>query len=561
MNGPNASVNATFCAALVDQWVLDGLTAAYIAPGSRSTPLALAFADRDDIAVELYHDERSASFAALGHGLITGTPAAVVCTSGTAGAHFYAAVIEADLSAVPLLVCTADRPPELWGRGAPQTINQTELYGSSVREFVQPGPPDQLDRRRWRGVAQQAWASSMGTKPGPVQLNLSFREPLAGVADDLPSSLDPLPTRVSPSPDAAQIADLADRMSGQRGVIIAGRGESAPADVLALATHLGWPVIADHRSGCRIPDHPNVVERYDSLLRHRAFSEPHRPDVILRLGEIVSSKAVSQWLSRCEATVLTGRPQGRHIDPEDIGTISFDEAGVASALVTATETRLPADIAWLQSWRRCDDLAEATIAERLDRESVNEVAIARRVVAETPADGALVVASSMPVRDVEWFGRPRADIEVISNRGANGIDGTIATAAGIARTGRPTVCLIGDVALLHDSTSLAALRHRPLDLTIVVVDNDGGGIFSFLPQHELLSAERYEQLFGTPHGTDLARLAEAHGIPVEPWPGDLAPNRVRMVLAQTNRDANLALHDELHAAVAAALGAAPVIPR
>ena len=167
----------------------------------------------------------------------------------------------------------------------------------------------------------------------------------------------------------------------------------------------------------------------------------------------------------------------------------------------------------------------------------------------------------MPVRDVEWFGRPRTDIDVISNRGANGIDGTIATAAGIARAGRPTVCLIGDVALLHDSTSLAALRHRPLDLTIVVVDNDGGGIFSFLPQHELLSADRYEQLFGTPHGTDLARLAEAHGIPVEPWPGDLAPNGVRMVLAHTNRDANLALHDELHAGVATALGAAPVLPR
>jgi 2-succinyl-5-enolpyruvyl-6-hydroxy-3-cyclohexene-1-carboxylate synthase len=561
VNRPNASENATFCAALVDQWILEGLTAAYIAPGSRSTPLALAFADRDDIAVELYHDERSASFAALGHGLITGTPAAVVCTSGTAGAHFYAAVIEADLSAVPLLVCTADRPPELWGRGAPQTINQTDLYGASVREFVQPGPPDELDRRRWRGVAQQAWASSMGIKPGPVQLNLSFREPLAGVADDLPSPLDPLPTRVRPAADSAQIADLADRMSGQRGVIIAGRGESAPADVLALAAHLGWPVIADHRSGCRTPDHPNVVERYDSLLRHRAFSEPHRPDVILRLGEIVSSKAVSQWLSRCEATVLTGRPQRRHIDPEDIATISFDEAGVAAALIAAIETRLPADTAWLQSWRRCDDLAEATIAERLDRESVNEVAIARRVVAETPAGGALVVASSMPVRDVEWFGQPRADIDVVSNRGANGIDGTIATAAGIARTGRATVCLIGDVALLHDSTSLAALRHRPLDLTIVVVDNDGGGIFSFLPQHELLSADRYEQLFGTPHGTDLARLAEAHGIPVERWPGDLAPSGVRMVLAHTNRDANLALHDELHAAVAAALGAAPVLPR
>ena len=304
-----------------------------------------------------------------------------------------------------------------------------------------------------------------------------------------------------------------------------------------------------------------MVERYDSLLRHRAFSEPHRPDVVLRLGEIVSSKAVSQWLSRCEATVLTSRPQGRHIDPEDISTLSFDEAGVVAALRTAVETRLPADTAWLASWRRCDDVAESVIADRLATEQVNEVAIARRIVAETPEGGALVVASSMPVRDVEWFGRSRSDIAVVSNRGANGIDGTVATAAGIARTGRPTLCLIGDVALLHDSTSLAALRRRPIDLTIVVIDNDGGGIFSFLPQHELLAPERYEQLFGTPHGTDLAALATAHGISVEAWPGDLTPDGVRMVLAHTNRDENLALHDALHAAVATELGTAPIIPR
>ncbi len=561
MNGPNVSVNATFCAALVDQWILEGLTAAYIAPGSRSTPLALAFADRSDIAVELFHDERSAAFAALGHGLITGTPAAVVCTSGTAAAHFHAAVIEAHLSAVPLLVCTADRPPELWGRGAPQTINQTELYGASVREFLQPGPPDELDPRQWRGVAQRAWLAAMGTKPGPVQLNLSFREPLAGIADALPSRLDAVRGATAPEADPALVADLASRMSGRRGVIIVGRCASDPADVLALAEALGWPVLADHRSGCRFPEHPNVIERYDSLLRHPPFAEPHRPEVVLRIGEIVSSKAVSQWLSRGDATVLASRPHGRHIDPEDIASVSFDEAGVIAALRGEMEGRVPADLAWGASWRRCDDIAEAAIVRRLEGEGVNEVAIARQVVAAVPVGGVLVAASSMPVRDVEWFGRARADLTVISNRGANGIDGTVATAAGIARTGTPTVCLIGDVALLHDSTSLAALRHRPIDLTIVVVDNDGGGIFSFLPQHDLLDGERYEQLFGTPHGTDLAALAAAHGIRVESWPGDLTPQGVRMVLAHTNRDENRALHNSLHAQVAAELGVAPILPR
>ncbi|MEM7091624.1 MAG: 2-succinyl-5-enolpyruvyl-6-hydroxy-3-cyclohexene-1-carboxylic-acid synthase [Actinomycetota bacterium] len=548
-----ASINVTFAATLVDQWIREGLEAAFIAPGSRSTPMAIALAERPDLRVEVFHDERSASFAALGHGLASGRPAVVVCTSGTAAAHFHAAVIEASLSAVPLLVCTADRPPELWGRGAPQTIDQTRLYGDVVRDFIEPGPPDDLSMDEWRGVARQAWIGATGLQPGPVHLNLSFREPLAGDLAALPAPLEPLEVSEAAPVDHELIDTLADRVRGRRGVIIAGRGGSESTDVLALADALGWPIIADHRSGCRRPDSTQVLHRYDALLRHVPFADSHQPQVVLRLGEIVSSKAVSQWLSRGSATVLAGRPQGRHIDPEDIADLSFDEDGVVAALVPAIGTGGSVDPSWLQLWVEADRRAEAAIASRLAAAPTNEVGIARAVIAGTPVGGSVVVASSMPVRDVEWFGPPRDDIEVISNRGANGIDGTIATAIGVASTGVPTVCLIGDVAFLHDATSLIALAQRHLDLTIVVVDNDGGGIFSFLPQHALLTTERYEQLFGTPHGTDVLAIASAYGIPVEPWPASLAPSGIRVVVTKSNRAENLRLHDELVAAVASTL--------
>ena len=561
-----ATANATFCATLVDQWVAEGLQAAFIAPGSRSTPLALAFAARDDLAVELFHDERSASFAALGHGWATETPAAIVCTSGTAAAHFYAAVIEADLSAIPILVCTADRPPELWDRGAPQTIDQTDLYGHRVRAFFQPGCPDDTPPADWRPLARSAWNASLGRTPGPVHLNLSFREPLAGTADPLPQPLAVVEAAPTSTPAAAIIDDLIDRLTGRRGVIVAGRGESAPDDVLRLAERLGWPVLADHRSGCRRPGHPNVVHRYDSLLRHDGFTERNRPETVVRVGEIVSSKAVSLWLRSLGADgadVITSRPHGRHIDPEAIATLQIDESGVVHALAERLDgyAEGSADVVgadWVEGWRRADEVAERAVVASLPDET-NEIAVARTVIESVPTGGHLVVASSMPVRDVEWFGPPRDDIAVISNRGANGIDGTIATAIGVALTGAPTTVLVGDVALLHDSSSLAALANRDIDLTIVVVDNDGGGIFSFLPQHDQLDHRRYEQLFGTPHGTDLVALARAHGLEARPFDeAELAERGgVRTLVATTDRGANLTLHQSVHAAVAAAYDELP----
>jgi len=558
---------ATFCATLADEWVRSGLTDAFIAPGSRSTPLALALGARSEIAVHVFHDERSASFAALGHGLATGRPAVVLCSSGTAGAHFAAAVIEADLSAVPLVVCTADRPPGLWDVGAPQVIDQTKLFGNAVRFFGEPGVPAVDGSGWWRSLASRSWVEAVGWsgRPGPVHLNLSFDDPLVGRPDDLPEGragsqpwhqLRPLQR-----PTSVDIGVMAERFVGRRGVVIAGRGVSDPSAVIEVANRLGWPVLADHRSGCRRPD--VAIDHFDSLLRSPAFAEARQPQVILRFGQTLASKALSQWTSASAAggcEVIVGHPSATWIDPERVASTVVAEPGLAIALLE----RIPADMVASDEaaiWQAADRAAAVAVGEVLsDAEQLGrltEPAIARTVLAAAPRSSALVAASSMPVREIEWFGKARADLAVYANRGANGIDGTVATAIGVALTGVPTTVLIGDVALLHDSTSLIALAPRRVDLTIVVVDNDGGGIFSFLPQGELLTETEFEQLFGTPHGTDLAALAAAHGIEVAPWGADLRPSGVRLVVATPTltRSENVAFHERLHTVVAEAVAA------
>ncbi|NNF53589.1 MAG: 2-succinyl-5-enolpyruvyl-6-hydroxy-3-cyclohexene-1-carboxylic-acid synthase, partial [Acidimicrobiales bacterium] len=250
------AANATFSATLVDQWIVNGLTHAFIAPGSRSTPLAVALAERPEVRLEVFLDERSASFAALGYGQATSKPAVVLCTSGTAATHFHGAVAEAGISCVPMLVCTANRPPELWGIGAPQTIDQTNLYAASVRAFLQPGPPDDGHQDTWRSLANQSWAAAASpAEPGPVQLDLSFREPLVGATTSLPAPLRPAVLKSSPGPSESRISKFVGYLLHDNrplpGVIVAGRGQSNPAAIRSLAHALGWPVIADHRSGLR----------------------------------------------------------------------------------------------------------------------------------------------------------------------------------------------------------------------------------------------------------------------------------------------------------------------
>jgi len=556
VNQAPKTANATFCATLCDQLWVNGLRAAFIAPGSRSTPLALALVEHHDIHVEIFHDERSAGFAALGHGLVTRTPALVLCSSGTAGAHFFAAVIEADASAVPMIVCTADRPPELWGRGAPQTIDQSALYGNKVRDFVEPGPPDDLDPSSWRPLANQLWAAATGPLPGPVHANLSFRDPLAGTPGELPVAIGAVEALDTEPPDSGLVDAVAADLVAKRGVLVVGRHESNSDDLVALAELLNWPIVCDHRSGCRTDAH--AIQYFDAILREPSFADEHFPDVVLRVGEIVSSKSTSQWLARCGADVIASRPHGRNIDPEDIARLQFDErsfiAPLREAIADADSAACEPD--WFAAWASADQRAtEIVRAAQLD--SSSEIAFTAQVVDQAPEGTHLVVSSSMPVRHVEWFAGAGDGITVVANRGANGIDGVLATAIGVALTGVPTACLIGDIALLHDSSSLIALREREVDLTIFVIDNDGGGIFSFLPQHELLGGEVFEQLFGTPHGTNITALAAAHGIPVTKWDAATtqiyppAAQRAQIVLGRFDRVNSYEKHNELTAAVAA----------
>jgi len=451
--------------------------------------MALALAAEDRIAVELHHDERSASFMALGQGLATGVPALLLCTSGTAAAEFHPAVVEAHQAGVPLLVITADRPPELQGVGAPQTIDQREIFGKSVRWYCEPGPATEGGTEWWRALATDAWVRTGGTPPGPVHLNLAFREPLVGTARELPP--------VVPKPDGQELrrtvgahwnlpdeelGQLVAACAGRRGIIVAGvragRTERDREALLALAEQLRWPVLADAQSGCRVTRNC-VISRFDPLLREPNWAAALRPEVVLRVGGLLSSKVTGNWLAQSGAMQIGIDSLGLIPDPDrvlvrslvaDVGELCDRLAALGPA---------PAPTSWLRSWATADGVAGQAVEAVFDGQfSLTEpgavVAVATRM-----GPGKLMVSSSMPVRDLEWFAPSRNDVTVFSNRGANGIDGVTSTAIGIALTGGRTTLIIGDVAFLHDSNALLGLRRRDVDLCIVVIDNDGGGIFSF----------------------------------------------------------------------------------
>jgi 2-succinyl-5-enolpyruvyl-6-hydroxy-3-cyclohexene-1-carboxylate synthase len=563
------TVAATFCATLVDEWVRSGVTDAVVAPGSRSTPLALALAAEPRIRVHVHHDERSAAFLALGLGLAAGRPAVLLCTSGTAAAELHAAVIEAHQAEVPLLVCTADRPPELRDVSAPQTIDQDRLYTTAVRWFHDPGVPDAATAAAWRSLAARAVAETFGIQPGPVHLNLPFRDPLVGDPGELPEGRpdgEPWHRRLVGQGELASSAadDLARVLDEQRGVIIAGGGAGDPQAVHALAAATGWPVLADPRSGCRLP-WPSTVAAFDAILRHPRFAADHTPSVVLRVGRPPASKVLSQWLAASGARQVQVGPSGVWTDPEHSAAVVVQADAASLCRRLAERLRGAVGTTWAARWSnaeaRAQDALAAAMAGLVD---ATEPLVARATMAALPDGATLVVSSSMPVRDVEWYAAPRDGVDVVANRGANGIDGVVSTAVGVALgTGRPTALLIGDVAFLHDVNGLVGVVGRGVDLTIVVVDNDGGGIFSFLPQAAELGPERFELLFGTPHGVDPQVLGLAHGVTsvavgaaADVGPavgGSLAEGGVRIVRVCTDRAANVAAHDALHRAVADAL--------
>ena len=556
---------------VVDELARHGVTDACLAPGSRSAPLAMALHAHPRLRVHVRLDERSAAFLALGLARASGRPVAVVCTSGTAAANLHPAVLEADAAAVPLLALTADRPPELRGTGANQTVDQLKLYGAAVRWFCEVGAPE--DRpgsvAAWRSVASRAVAEAAGAtggRPGPVHANLAFREPLVPTGSGFCQPLDgraggrpwtALAARPRP-PDEADVAWLARRAAGARGLLLAGDSEADPGALLALAEAAGWPLLADPLSGAR--QGPNAVAGYDLLARSDPFWSAWRPDLVVTVGRVGLSKALLARLDPSVDRVLVDG-HGAWLDPtRSASRLVVADPGRYAEAVAARLDR-PAERSWLDGWLQADRVARAAADAVLDADDVpSEPRTARDLAAGLAHGALLVVASSMPVRDLDATMAPRPGLRVLANRGASGIDGFVSTAIGAALAwDGPAAALVGDLSLLHDQNGLLPGGRRP-DLPFVVVNNDGGGIFSFLPQAGF--PEPFEALFGTPHGVDLARLAAAFGVGHRRLEraGELgaaldaarAAGGLQLLEVRTGRRANVALHRRV---VAAALDA------
>jgi 2-succinyl-5-enolpyruvyl-6-hydroxy-3-cyclohexene-1-carboxylate synthase len=549
---------------LVDEWVRSGVSDAVVSPGSRSTPLALALAASEWLRVHVVLDERSAGFFAVGLGQSSGRPAVVLTTSGTAAAELHAAVVEAHQARVPMIVCTADRPPDLHDVSAPQTIVQRSLYGTAVRWFAEPGVVEGVPRTAWRSLASRAVAEATAAVdgPGPVHLNLAFRDPLV----EEPGEPEPGRPEFRPWHRAIRTPgtpsrELASELHGRRGVIVAGARCGRTA-IHHLAEALQWPVLADARSLAR--GGPCSVAAFDSLLRSE-LAVAGQVETVLRLGEPPASKVLSQWLGTLVgAEQLVVDPYGRWPDPERRADrlIHADPTTFCSELMDAVHA---APEGWLSSWLSAEAAAQAAIDDVLaSHAEATEPFVARALTSALDEGASLFVSSSMPIRDVEWFGHPSSTVRVLANRGANGIDGIVSTALGCA-VGGPVVALVGDLAFLHDAGGLLGAAARGLRSCVFVeVDNGGGGIFSFLPQASALPGERFEQLFGTPQSVDLVALAAVHGVPgtVVDRSADVLPavqaardaGGVQLVVVRTDRVANVTVHDELHAAVAGRIG-------
>lgn len=574
------NANTALATAFVEELTRCGIRHAVLSPGSRSTPLAVALRREAAIELSVVLDERCAGFVALGAAQATGAPVAVLCTSGTAAANLHPAVCEADESALPLIVLTADRPPELRGIGAGQTIDQLKLYGSAVRWFCEVGTQQADDDGllHHRAVACRAAAVARGEpRPGPVHLNLSWREPLAPLpVPGAVTATDPLAiegrdgkpltaaTTIDMEPSEFLLDEVAAHIAGaEAGVIVAGRQRDPELrePLARLARAAGFPILADPSSQLRCGPHDRdlVVSSYDLLLRDRRFRESRAPDLVLRFGELPTSKPLRSWLAECSADQIAVDPHGGWSDPtrRAAAILRADPAELAAGWAARIGEQRPAPTVWLEA----DLAARQAIAVELDSlENPTEPGL-QLALADTHRDGDLVyTASSMPIRDQEAFLPPGpVDVRFLCNRGANGIDGLTSSGIGAAwASERPTTVVTGDLGLLHDLGGLAGLRKAAAPVRLVVIDNGGGGIFDFLPQAETLPAEEFEQLLDTPQGLSLERVAALFEVPYEEvddldrLSGVLDGDRVLARVA-VDRSANAALHERLAAAVSSTL--------
>lgn len=541
--------NTALASAFVEELALSGVRHAVVSPGSRSTPLAVALYRRPEIQVSVVVDERSAGFVALGSAQATGTPAVLLCTSGTAAANYHPAVAEADLSAVPLILLTADRPAELRDIGAGQTIDQVKLYGSAVRWFCEIGSQEGDDEGllHFRATACRAYATAAGDpRPGPVQINFGWREPLAPIEipDQVPATRrlaregrDDRPliaiAATADTPDPAAITAVAESLAAaQRGLILAGRQTDPDLRhaLCDLSAQTGYPILAEPTSQLRLGPHDlgNVIWAYNEIL-----AQPDAglvPDLILRFGEMPTSKRLRLWLaesdeieqivvpgpyhwnepSRIAGTLMRGRPRS-------IAT------ALGAALADVADGELPGQTersSFREIWRRAQrESGSALLAglssDRGESGSLSAAAL-HHALAGCYHDGDLVYTnSSMAIRDQEAYLTPAsADVHFLANRGANGIDGLISSGIGAAiATGRPTTIITGDVALLHDLGALASWHLAPGPLRLIVVNDEGGTIFNRLPQREAMPPIEFTELMTTPPGIEPEDVARLFRIP------------------------------------------------
>ncbi|MGY1734104.1 2-succinyl-5-enolpyruvyl-6-hydroxy-3-cyclohexene-1-carboxylic-acid synthase [Geodermatophilus sp. SYSU D01045] len=548
---------------LVDELVRGGVRDAVVAPGSRSAPVALALAAAERAGVLRLHvriDERTASFLALGLARASGRPVPVLTTSGTATAHLHAAVLEADVSGVPLLALTADRPPELRATGANQTIEQPGLYGGAARWAADVGVPEAgreaAQNRYWRSVVSRALLAATGVlsgDPGPVQLNLAFRDPLLPEEEPGPpagpwAGRDGGAPWTAGAPSPVATVPVGD---GPRTLVVAGDGPDAVGRAWAGgASAAGWPVVAEPSGGAWTD---GAVRGGALLLGVPGWLDAHRPDRVVVVGRPTLSRPVSALLAdpRVRVETVVAGPR-------------WPDAGRSAALVTraAPPAGPPSEPGWAAAWRSAADRVGGAVDAALDAApGLTAARLARDVVAALPSGALLVLGSSTPVRDVDRLAVPRGDVSVLANRGVAGIDGTVSTAVGAALAhGGPAVALMGDLTFLHDLQGLLAGEGEPRpDLTVVVPDNDGGGIFAQLEPGRPAYARDYRRVFGTPHGRDLVAVAASLGwaATAVATPEELAAALVRggprVVVARTDQRAEADLAVALREAAGRAL--------
>ena len=572
-----------FATVFADELIRCGLREVVLAPGSRSAPLAMALHGRcgagSPLRLHVRIDERAAAFLALGLAKAAGRPAAVLCTSGTAAANFHPAVIEADESGVPLLLLTADRPPELRGTGANQAIDQLQLYGSAVRWFTDVGVPEARPGMNayWRSLACRGWAAASGAAggfPGPVQVNIPLRDPLVPGLPDVAASPDwpePLAGRPDGTAWTRPARDTGSSTLGTlelpwtaQGVVLAGDGAAEPAALAALAEWAGWPVLAEPSSGAR--HGRTALTGYQYLLDDPKFLAAHPPDLVISAGPAGAVPGPARLPAAGGHPRRPAGGAGPGAGPVGRSGPDGHRPGGPGPAARRPVTGPPGGPAtdWLRGWQQADAAARGAVDAILaEGDQLTEPRLARDLAAALP-DGALLwAASSLPIRDLDRHMAARAGLRVLASRGASGIDGLISAASGAALAhqaagGGPAVALLGDLAVLHDAPGLFAGPGEPRpDLVIMVASNDGGGIFSSL--EPAAYPDSFERVFGTPHGARFSALADAAGLPYlslrEPaaLPAALRGSGLRIVEVPAGRADGAALRHRLHEAALAAL--------